>query len=130
MAHAVFDVKYDGCKRARIAGGGHLTEPTDDVSYSGIALLQVICAVIFIAILNDLEICACDIGSAYLEAFTREKLYIIAGPKFKDLKGHMLLVNKAYMDYAHLELVGQKHWLIIFLTLDGSSVRLTQLFGL
>ena len=45
--------------------------------------------------LNDLDICACDVGSAYLEAFTREKLYIIAGPEFKDLKGHTLLVNKA-----------------------------------
>ena len=41
-AHIVFDVKYDGRKRARLVGGGHLTEPTDDVSYSGIALLQVI----------------------------------------------------------------------------------------
>lgn len=39
--------------------------------------------------------CACDIGSAYLEAYTKEKLYIIAGPDFKDLEGHTLLVNKA-----------------------------------
>ena len=51
--------------------------------------------VIFVSILNNLDICACDIRSAYLEAYTREKLYIIAGPEFKDLKGHTLLVNKA-----------------------------------
>ena len=42
-----------------------------------------------------LIICTCDIGSAYFEAYTREKLYIISGPDFKELEGHMLLVNKA-----------------------------------
>ena len=67
----------------------------DDALYSGIASLCVICLVMFISILNDLEICACDVGSAYLEAFTKEKLYIIAGPEFKSLKGCTLLVNKA-----------------------------------
>ena len=39
--------------------------------------------------------CACDIGSAYLEAYTKEKLYIIAGPDCKELEGHTLLVKKA-----------------------------------
>jgi len=30
--------------------------------------------------LNDLEIWATDIGNAYLETETQEKVYIIAGP--------------------------------------------------
>lgn len=39
-AHAVFDVKYDVHKRARLVGGGYLTEPSNDVSYCGIASLK------------------------------------------------------------------------------------------
>ena len=87
--HNIFDVKYDGRKRARLVGGGHLTEAPDDVSFSGIALLKIVRVIISIAILNGLEICACDIGSGYLEAFTKEKLYTIAGPEFKELAGHI-----------------------------------------
>ena len=30
------------------------------------------------------------IGNAYLEAVTEEKLYIVAGPEFEDLEGHIL----------------------------------------
>ncbi len=95
MVHVVFDVKYDGRKRARLITGGHLTDPTNDTPYTGIASLKNIRICIFIAKMNGLIICAADVGSAYLEAFTKEKLYIIAGPEFGDLKGHTLLINKA-----------------------------------
>ena len=66
-----------------MVAGGHLTEPSNDVAYCSIALLKTIRAVLFIGLLNGLVMCACDIGSAYLEAYTREKLYIVAGPEFK-----------------------------------------------
>ena len=36
--------------------------------------------VIFLGRLNNLELWGADIGNAYLEAFTDEKLYIVAGP--------------------------------------------------
>ena len=32
-----------------------------------------------------------DIGNAYLEAFTDEKLYIVAGPEFQELEGYILI---------------------------------------
>jgi hypothetical protein len=38
---------------------------------------------------------ATDIGNAYLETFTKEKVYIIAGLEFGPLEGHTLLINKA-----------------------------------
>jgi len=38
---------------------------------------------------------ATDIGNAYLEAETREKVYIIAGPEFEELEGHVLVICKA-----------------------------------
>ena len=36
-----------------------------------------------------------DIGNAYLEATTKEKLYILAGPEFEELQGHTLVIHKA-----------------------------------
>ena len=35
-----------------------------------------------------------DIGNAYLEALTSEKVCIRAGPEFGDLKGHLLIIYK------------------------------------
>jgi hypothetical protein len=49
----------------------------------------------FAAELNGLELWATDIGNAYLEAYTSEKVYIIAGPEFGALAGHLLIIVKA-----------------------------------
>ena len=46
--------------------------------------------------LNGLICCAGDIGSAYLNGVTREKVYIIAGPEFgPDLAGRVLIIYKS-----------------------------------
>jgi len=49
----------------------------------------------FIGELNGLKIWSTDIGNAYLEMYTKEKVYIIAGPEFDDREGHVLLISKA-----------------------------------
>ena len=38
---------------------------------------------------------AADIGHAYLEPTTKEKLSIVAGPEFEELQGHILVIHKA-----------------------------------
>ena len=50
---------------------------------------------IFLAELNKLDTWATDIGNAYLEAVTCEKLFIIAGPEFGEQQGHTLIIYKA-----------------------------------
>lgn len=45
--------------------------------------------------LNGLNICAADVGNAYLMARTGELLYIVAGPEFGEFEGHILIVYKA-----------------------------------
>ena len=50
---------------------------------------------IFLAELNGLPLLATDISSAYLEAFTNEKVTILAGPEFGELEGHRLIIDKA-----------------------------------
>ena len=36
-----------------------------------------------------------DVGNAYLQALTREKLYIVGGPEFEEIQGHVLVMYKA-----------------------------------
>jgi Reverse transcriptase (RNA-dependent DNA polymerase) len=48
----------------------------------------------FLVELNGLSLWGADVGSAYLEAKTKEKFYIISGPEFVPLEGHTLLIDK------------------------------------
>jgi hypothetical protein len=91
----IYDVKHDGRHKARLVAGGHLTDIPLESVYSGIVSLRGLRIVIFLAELNGLLIWATDITSAYLEAFTLEKVCIKAGPEFGKLEGHWLTIEKA-----------------------------------
>ena len=93
--HLVFDVKHNGRHKARMVADGHLTDIALESVYSGVVSLRGLRLLIFIAELNKLETWATDIGNAYLEAYTDEKVYIIAGPEFGKLEGHILIIQKA-----------------------------------
>ena len=45
--------------------------------------------------LNKMETWATDIRNAYLEAKTKEKVYVVAGAEFGELEGHILVIFKA-----------------------------------
>jgi Reverse transcriptase (RNA-dependent DNA polymerase) len=53
--------------------------------------------VVFIAELNGLEVWCTDVGNAYLESYTKEKVYIIGGPEFTPFgwEGHVLFIDRA-----------------------------------
>jgi hypothetical protein len=75
-AHLVYDVKHDGCHKARIVANGHLMMVPIDSVYSGVILLYGICTLVFLAELNGLQTWwSTDIGNAYLDAKTKEKVY-------------------------------------------------------
>ena len=74
---------------------GHLTDIPLESVYSGVFILRVIQIVLFLSELNGLDTCAADIGNAYLEAHTKEKVCFIAGSEFGDLQGHLLIIYKA-----------------------------------
>jgi hypothetical protein len=69
-----------------------------DITYSSVASLRSLRMVIFLAELKSLELCPCDIGNAYLEAYTGEKVIIIVGPEFGPLEGQTLLIVKLLHD--------------------------------
>ena len=88
-------VKHDGRFKARLVADGHLTKEPVESIYSGVVSLRSLRMVVFLSQLHDLEIWGADVGNAYLEAYTDEKLCIIAGPEFKELQGHLLIMIKA-----------------------------------
>ena len=93
--HLVFAVKFDGRHKARLVADGHLTpEPIENI-YSGVGSLRNLRLVIFLGKLNNLELWGADIGNAYLEAFTDEKPYIVAGPEFLQLERYIRIFLKA-----------------------------------
>jgi len=63
--------------------------PSSVVSLCGVCLLT------FVAELNYLEVWATDIGNAYLESYTQERVCVITGSKFGDQQGHTLVICKA-----------------------------------
>jgi Reverse transcriptase (RNA-dependent DNA polymerase) len=89
--HLIFDVKHDDRHKARLVADGHLT----DLVYSGAVNLRGFRIVLFLAELNQLELWYTDIGNAYLEASTSEKVYITAGPEFGKREGHILIISRA-----------------------------------
>ena len=93
--HFVFAVKHDGRHKARLVADGHLTDTPVDSVYSGVVSLRSLCIVIFLAELNKMELVAADVSNAYLEAETREKVYIIGGLGFGELEGCTLIIFKA-----------------------------------
>ena len=86
--HFVYAVKHDGKFKARLVADGHLTKEP-------VVSLRNLRTVVFLSQLNDFEIWGADVGNAYLEAYTDQKLCIIAGPEFKELQGHLLIMIKA-----------------------------------
>ena len=92
--HFVFAAKHCGKFKVRLVADGHLAkEPTESV-YSGVVSLRGLRLVMFLVELNKLQLWGGDIGNAYLETLTKEKLYIIAGHEFGELQGHILIFCK------------------------------------
>ena len=74
-----------------------MTGPNTDTYYSSVVSLRAMRMMIFLAELNGMELISADIGNAYLEAYTDEKVCFIAGHEFKDYghEGHLMLIVKA-----------------------------------
>ena len=93
--HMVFDVKMDLTRKARFVAGGHLTEPPPSITYSSVVSRDSVRLAFLIAALNDLDVTACDVGNAYLNAPCREKIWFVAGPEFGSRQGTVIKVVRA-----------------------------------
>ena len=93
--HLNFAVKYDSRHKARLVAHGYLTPKPVESIYSGVVSLRNLRLVTLLGKLNNLELWEADIGNAYLEAVTEEKLYVVAGPEFEDWEVYILTFSKA-----------------------------------
>ena len=93
--HTIFDVKHDGRHKAQVVANGNLMDTPLESVYSGVVSFRGLHTCIFLGELNNMTPWATDIGNAYLEAKTTEKVCIKAGPEFGELQGNLLIINKA-----------------------------------
>ena len=95
--HMVFDVKMDGkfTRKARFVADGSRTEAPASMTYSSVVSRESVRIAFLIAALNDLEVCAADVGNAYLNAPSREKLWTVAGHEFGSNRGKVMLIVRA-----------------------------------
>lgn len=95
--HIVWDVKLgeNFRRKARLVAGGHTTDTPTSLTYSSVVSRDSVRIALTIAALNGLEILACDIQNAYLNAPVREKVYTIAGPEFGSDAGKIMIIRKA-----------------------------------
>ena len=93
--HLIFDVKFDLTRKARYVGGGHLTQVSPSLSYSSVVSRDSVRIMFLIAALNDLDVRMCDIGNAYLNAETRERLWFRAGKEWGSRAGCEVIIVRA-----------------------------------
>ena len=74
---------------------GKLTPDPIDSIYSRVVSTGSLRLAIFLSKLNNMEVWGAEIGNACLEATTKEKICIVAGPELKELQGHILVIHKA-----------------------------------
>jgi hypothetical protein len=72
----------DFTRKARFVAGGHVTDPPTSITYSSVVARDSVRLAFLIAALNDLDILSADIGNAYLNAPTKEKVHTTCGIEF------------------------------------------------
>jgi hypothetical protein len=94
--HIIWDVKMDFTRKARWVKNGHLTRDPSTSTFAGVVSRESIRILLTYAALNGLDVCAADIQSAYLQAPTSEKHYVICGPEFgPELEGSIAIITRA-----------------------------------
>jgi len=94
--HMIFNVKMDFTRKARFIAGGHMMDSPSSITYSSVESRDSIRLAFLNAALNDVNVLACDIGNAYLNATPREKVYTKAGLEFgAEMQGRNVLIVRA-----------------------------------
>jgi Reverse transcriptase (RNA-dependent DNA polymerase) len=92
----VFDIKMDFTRKARLVARGDQTDTPLTLIYSSVVSRESVRIAFLIAALNDIDLMMFDVGNAYLNAATTEKLYTIAGKEFgPDEEGKLMIIRRA-----------------------------------
>ena len=92
----IFDIKQEDLRRkARMVAGGHVIDSSMYESYSSVVQMRTIRLLETVAMNEGLQIMTGDIGNAFVHAFTKEKIYSVAGKEFGDREGCKIIIKKA-----------------------------------
>jgi hypothetical protein len=126
----VFDVKLDLVRKARFVAGLHQTDPPKESVYSSVVSRDSVHLAFLIAALNDLEILSADVQNAYLNAPTKERIYMTAGPEFGQGKeGQPVMIVQALYGCDRAELGGMIIWRLLSGTPASRLKRRTPMCG-
>ena len=75
--------------------GGHVVDSSMYESYSSVVQTRTIRILETIALNEGLKFITGDIGNAFVQADTNEKIYTIAGPEFGEKEGSVVIIKKA-----------------------------------
>jgi hypothetical protein len=109
--------------------GDHMTEPPNKSPYASVVSLQSLRRVIFISELNCYEMCAGDIGNAYLESTSDEKVAFVVGSEFGATAGHVMIIKKLSMAYKILGLASTAFLPRSYMILTSFLPKLILTFG-
>ena len=95
--HFVFDIKLDGSftRKARFCANGSKTDVPKSLSYSSVVSRESVRIAFLLASLNDVEVSACDISGAYLNAPVGEKVWFVAGAAMGEMQGMAMIITRA-----------------------------------
>ena len=96
-AHIIFEIKIDGkltWKERLVTDDCKAKTPFSITNSSRVSTDSVRIA-LTVTSLNELDICACDTGNAYLSTICREKMWTVAGLEFGSEKGSAMLIERA-----------------------------------
>jgi hypothetical protein len=94
--HMIFDIKADTLiRKARFVAGGHMTDPPKESVYSSVVSRDSVRLFFLLAALNDLDVRACDVQNAYINAKTSEKVYFYAGKELGEHEGKIVIIVRA-----------------------------------
>ena len=93
--HCIYDVKFDGRRKCRLVAGGHRTDPPKEDIYSGVVSMEAVRLGFILARMNGLQVCAGDVGNAFLYGKTREKVFVIAGEEFGENAGKRMIIDRS-----------------------------------
>jgi hypothetical protein len=125
--HIIFDIKLCLTRKARWVADGSQSEMPRESTYSSVVSRDSVCIFFTLAALNDVEVLACDVQNAYLNAPTKEKNFIIAGKEFGPNEGRRALIVRALYGMASSGAWYRAHK--SYATWVSPLVMLTKMYG-
>ena len=94
--YIIYAINIDGRFTIKeiLVSDDHKTAPLSSIIYSSEVSREIVRISFLLASLNDLDIFACDIGNAYLNAKCREKLRTESGTEFGTEKKMVMIIAR------------------------------------